>query len=242
MTWKQRHKWGSVLKQVLVIGVLALALPVASWAGSQSMGLVCNPGTICIANDKGSLTGSSAGLTLTGSTVTQILDTFGTDLGSLSLSTGALLTGSLVAGGTFAAGGSITITDGSAILFSGTFSSTVDWTVTGLITKIVKGQTEYSCAKGGCIYVLSGSISGAYGPNGVQYSGGTVQQTISTKTPFTGGTLTIENGSTFLVTPEPGTLGLMGTGLVGIGLMVKRKVRAPGGRGRNKGSGSLAQA
>jgi hypothetical protein len=215
--------WGLARKQLLAAAALALLAPAAAWANNTP--IVCNPATVCIANDKGTLSGTSSGLTLTGSVVTQIGDKFGTNLGTLSLSTGALASGSLMQGGTFAAGGSIQITEGSAVLFSGTFSNPVNWTVTGLMSKIVNHKTVYFCsASTGCVYVLSGTMTGTYGPNGLPVSGATIQQTLTTKKPFTGGALTIENGSTFIVTPEPSTLSLMGTGLLGLAGLVKRRL------------------
>jgi hypothetical protein len=89
--------------KILSLAVLALALPMAVFAGSS----------VGYTNSGGTLAGSNSGLTLTGSTLVAVngfngggLIT-GNDLGSVSLSTDALMSGSLQTGGTFAAGGSL---------------------------------------------------------------------------------------------------------------------------------------
>jgi hypothetical protein len=99
--------------------------------------------TIDFSNSGGTLSGTNAGLTLSGSTLIAVsgLNGLGTvtgDLGTFSLSTGALASGSLTMGGTFAAGGMLTIngngTNGipSGVLFTGTFSAPISWTLTTL--------------------------------------------------------------------------------------------------------------
>ena len=111
-------------KKVLLLAVLALALPAAAFASSQ----------VDFSNMGGTLAGTNAGLTLTGSTLIAVnglngggLIT-GSNLGSVSFSTGALATGSLQAGGTFAAGGSFSVMGNGSngvpngVLFSGSFS------------------------------------------------------------------------------------------------------------------------
>src|SRR6266550_3445641 len=94
-------------KRVLLLAVLALALPMAAFATS---------GQVDFTNHGGTLAGTNAGLTLTGYTLIAVnglngggLIT-GSNLGSVSFTTGALASGSLSAGGTFAAGGSFSVT------------------------------------------------------------------------------------------------------------------------------------
>ncbi|HST00019.1 MAG TPA: hypothetical protein VLK33_23445, partial [Terriglobales bacterium] len=115
------------MKRIFLLAVLALALPAAVFASSD----------IDYTNSGGMLMGSKSGLSVTGSTLIAVdgpngLIT-GSNLGSVSFSTGALISGSLKMGGEFAGGGSFTITgngtngvpDGT--LFSGTFSGPVIW-------------------------------------------------------------------------------------------------------------------
>jgi len=219
--------WAPALRQIVIAGIVALLTPMASWANSIAPN-ICDPGSVCITNDGGTLSGTTSGLSITGSTVTQIGNLQGADLGTFTLSTGSLLTGNLTTGGTFAAGGSITITEGSSTLFSGTFSSPVNWTETGVIVHVSHGHTTYTCGSGGCMYYLDASVTGTYSSSGLMVTGGTIQETLSSRTPFPigGGSLQLANGSTSLFTPEPSTLGLMGTGFVGIGLVARRKLKA----------------
>ncbi|MFZ1006950.1 MAG: PEP-CTERM sorting domain-containing protein [Candidatus Sulfotelmatobacter sp.] len=211
-----------VAKQVLGMAVLALLLPVASLANGIKPS-ICLAGEVCVANDQGTISGNSNGLTLTGSVVTQIGNLQGSNLGSLTLTTGALATGSLMTGGTFAPGGSFEITETSGgftgVLFQGAFSSPVNWTVSGL--EVVKGKE--TCVPS-CTYTLSGNLTGTW-EGGMTATGATTQLTFQTKKPFTG-SLALSNGSTFVVVPEPGTLGLLGTGLLSLGFAARRKIRA----------------
>jgi hypothetical protein len=58
--------------------------------------------------------------------------------------------------------------------------------------------------------------------------GATIQLTINTGKGFFNGTTTISSGDTNITTtvPEPGTLGLLGTGLVGLAEVLRRKLRS----------------
>ena len=202
-----------MIKKVALLVVLTLALPLAAFAGSN----------VDFTNSGGTLTGTNSSLTLTGSTLVAVnglgggLIT-GNNLGTLSFSTGALSSGSLQMGGTFAAGGTFSIsgngTDGvpSGVIFSGSFSGPVTWTLVTL-------------ANGTHNYTLTGSLSGTF--NGSTIGGVTVQLTINTGKGFFNGSTTISSGDTNFTTtvPEPGSLGLLGTGLIGVGGIVRRKLR-----------------
>src|SRR5215469_14277485 len=91
------------MKHMFWLLVLTLALPVAAFANSVNF-----------TNSSGTLSGSDAGLSLSDSILIAVNGLGGLglvtgDLGSLTLSTGALTGGSLKMGGTFAAGGSFVI-------------------------------------------------------------------------------------------------------------------------------------
>jgi PEP-CTERM motif len=199
------------MKKILLLAVLALALPTAVFAGSS----------VDYTNSGGTLSGSNSGLTLAGSALVAVNGlsgglVTGSNLGSLSFTTGALTSGSLQQGGTFAAGGSFTI-DGNGLngvpngtLFSGTFSGPVLWTMVTL-------------ANGTHNYTLTGSISGWTG-SGTAVQGATVQLTINTGKGFFNGSTRISSGDTNVVsTPEPGSLSLLGTGLLALGGAIRRK-------------------
>src|ERR1700741_5447323 len=117
-----------MVKKIVLLALLALALPLAAFASSG----------IDFTNSGGTLTGSSSGLSLSGSTLIAVNGWFGSglitgsDLGSFSFSTGALTSGSLSGGNaTFAGGGSFMITGSgvnglpNGVIFSGSFSGPV---------------------------------------------------------------------------------------------------------------------
>ena len=192
------------MKRVAILMLLALALPVATWASSSTD----------VVNVGGVLAGSSSGMALSGSTLIKVGGASGTNLGTLEFSTGSLISGDLQNGGVFAGGGTFVITGNgmngapTGVIFTGSFTSNVTWTHT------MVGSNNF--------YTLTGSVAGG----GMQAA--TVQLTISTGTkPFSGST-TISSGDTNLVTvvPEPGTLGLLGTGLLGVAGLVRRKMRS----------------
>lgn len=197
--------------KVTLLFTLVISLSLAASASSS----------VDFSNAGGILSGSTSGLSLSGSTLTVVNGLSGGglvtgNLGSVTFSTGALTSGSLQMGGTFAAGGSFTIlgngTNGipNGVLFSGTFAQPVSWQLVTL-------------ANGTHNYVLTGVISGTlYG--GATSNGVSVQLTINTGKGFFNGRTPLASGDTNVVVPEPGTLGLLGTGLLGIAGVIRRKL------------------
>jgi len=202
-------------RKLILLAILALCLPIAAVADSS----------VDFTNSGGTLTGSNSGFSLSSSTLIAVnglngggLIT-GNNLGSITLTTGALSSGSLQMGGTFASGGTFTITGNGSngvpngTIFNGTFNGPVTWTLVTL-------------ANGTHNYTLSGTLTGLLGS--ASTSGVTIQLTINTGKGFFNGSTQISSGDTSIVNvtvPEPGTLSLLGTGLVGIAGAIRKKIK-----------------
>jgi len=192
--------------------LLALALRVAGFASS-----------VDFTNSAGTLSGSNAGLSLSGSTLIAVngLDGLGLvtgNLGSVAFSTAALSSGSLQMGGTFAAGGSFVVTGNgtggipNGVIFNGSFSGPVTWSLITL-------------ANGTHAYTLTGSLAGTWF-TGQTVNGAVVQLTINVGKGFFNGSTQISSGDTNIsVQPEPGSLTLLGTGLVGLAGILRNKFK-----------------
>jgi len=207
------------MKRIVLMALLAMALPLAAFASTS----------VDFTNDGGVLSGSAAGFSLAGSELIAVngLGSLGLvtgGLGDLTFSTGGVLSGgpaALQMGGTFAGGIHTSFditgngTDGipTGAIFNGSFSGPVTWTLVTL-------------ANGTHNYTLQGSIKGAW-YNGATVNGATIQLTINTGKGYFGGSTMISSGDTNISTvPEPGTLGLLGTGLIGLAGALRRKLKA----------------
>ena len=219
------------MRRVLILGLLVLALPISAWAN-----------TISFTNQNGEL--NISGMAGTGgmgtigvSTITSIgsqLLTWGFkaaatghSLGIVSFTTGALATGSIRFGGTFDGGEGVSSFDVMGVgtwakrltrskttpvaIFTGWFVGPIDWTLTSAPGK--KNLT----------YVLSGEIFGQLW-NGRDVSGFATENIYTVNGQLTQGIGHISVSKSTVTVPEPGTLGLLGTGLVGIAGVFRRKM------------------
>jgi hypothetical protein len=137
--------------------------------------------------------------------------------------------------GTATVGGSLTITLGMLSVNGGNFTS-------GVGTAVITAPTLGTSCGAGCFNITGGSVSvwsagvnlftGNFTSGTVTVNGtimnvqGFLANGSSVATVINMGKGGIVGSSDTLVTPEPGTLGLLGTGLVGLAGLVRRKLRS----------------
>jgi len=199
------------MRRVVLLALLAMALPMAAFA--TGIDLVNKGGTIAI---------SSSGITSKGSQLVQfngIVAPPGKSMGSVSFSTGALTSGSIATGGTFSSTGSSFVVIGKGnfgqpkgVIFNGAFVGDIAWTLVSQSGQVLT-------------FTLSGQIQGM-DFNGRLVKGTTTQTIVTTVTQLAKGIGHIKTGTTNIAVPEPGTLGLLGTGLLAIGGVIRRRISA----------------
>jgi hypothetical protein len=133
----------------------------------------------------------------------------------VSFMTGALISGDLATGATFSGTGSTFTIMGngsngvpSGVLFSGSFD--------GTITLTESGTSLHN-------YGLFGVVTGTLAGGGT--ASGPVVMNFQTGKGWMGEAVTIGSIDTTVqsTVPEPGTLGLLGTGLLAVGGLIRRK-------------------
>jgi hypothetical protein len=197
---------------LVLSALLAVVLPAISRA--DTINLVNQFGTVTITNN-GIVSNSSELFSFNA-----IQAPKGRSLGFVNFATGSFIagTGSIWTGGEFSSTGSMFDVKSNGVygqpkglIFQGSFEGPIDWT-------LVVANHQYH------EYELTGTIHGQLW-NG-QMATGTTTQTIYTywnqeKVDHLG---IVKLGQSHVTTPEPSTLGLLGTGLVAMAGVMRRRV------------------